>query len=272
MDALSAFGRAGVGRLHVPGHKGGPGAADSLLEAIGERALAIDIPSVTHGIDEGARPTPLQRAETLAADLWGARRSWFLTGGASQGNLAVCMALAQGGDRVVVQRNVHSSTVSGLVTSGLRPTFVAPELDRELPLAHCIDPQSLERALAAEPNAVAAIVVSPTYYGAVADVHELVRVAHAHGVPLVVDEAWGAHLAFHEALPEHALAAGADIVISGTHKIVGSLTQSAMLHLGWRSESLVDECALARALALFTSTSPSALLMGSLDAARSTPP
>ena len=111
-------------------------------------------------------------------------------------------------------------------------------------------------------------MVSPTYFGAVADVRGLAEVAHARGVPLIVDEAWGAHLAFHEELPEHALAAGADLVISSTHKIVGSLTQSAMLHLGHGAEGLIGEDEVDRAVTLTESTSPSSLLAGSLDAAR----
>ena len=112
-------------------------------------------------------------------------------------------------------------------------------------------------------------MVSPTYFGAVADVAALAEVAHARGVPLVVDEAWGAHMAFHEALPEHALALGADLVISSTHKIVGSLTQSAMLHLGQGAEQLlIGADAVDRAVTLTESTSPNSLLCGSLDAAR----
>ena len=106
------------------------------------------------------------------------------------------MALAHGGDRVVVQRNVHSSVIDGLVLSGLRPSFAAPELDPELGIAHCLTPTTLAAALDASPDAVAAMVVSPTYFGACADVAALAEVAHARGVPLAVDEAWGAHLRF----------------------------------------------------------------------------
>jgi len=166
---------------------------------------------------------------------------------------------------VVVQRNAHSSAIDGLIISGLRPHFVQPELDPELRIAHCITPESLDAALAARPDAVGALVTSPTYFGAVADVRGLAEAAHARGVPLVVDEAWGAHLAFHPDLPEHALAAGADVVISSTHKIVGSLTQSAMIHIGG---DLVEDHLVDRAVTLLESTSPSALLCASLDAAR----
>jgi arginine decarboxylase len=267
LDALSEYAARRPARLHVPGHKGGPGADPGLLEAFGELALSMDIPALTYGIDLGPDPTPFEQAQRLAADAWGARRAWFLINGASQGNLAAGLALAHYGSDVVVQRNAHSSAIDALVLSGLRPTFAAPEIDAQLGIAHCLTEEALERALAATPAAVGAWVVSPTYFGAAADVRALAAVAHDRGLPLIVDEAWGAHLAFHEELPEHALAAGADLVISSTHKIVGSLTQSAMLHLGHGAIGLGADT-VDRAVTLTESTSPSALLGGSLDAAR----
>lgn len=266
LEALAAYAARGPARLHVPGHKGGAGADPGLVEAVGAAALRLDIPSLTYGIDVGVDPTPFQQAQDLAAQAWGARRTWFLINGASQGNHVACMTLAHAGRDVVVQRNVHSSTIDGLVIAGLRPTFVAPELDPELGIAHCLTPDSLERALDATPGAVGAIVVTPTYFGAVADVRALAEVAHARGLPLMVDEAWGAHLAFHESLPEHALAAGADLVVSSTHKIVGSITQSAMVHCG--AGELVDPAIVDRCVTLLESTSPNAHLGASLDAAR----
>lgn len=268
LDALSAYAQRSPARLHVPGHKGGPGADEGLLAALGERALSMDIPALTYGVDVGIEPTPFEQAQRLAAEAWGAARAWFLVNGASQGNLAAGLALAHYGTDVVVQRNAHSSTIDALVLSGMRPTFAAPEVDAELGIAHCLTEETLERALAATPAAVGAWVISPTYFGAVADVRALAAVAHARGVPLIVDEAWGAHMAFHEELPEHALAAGADLVISSTHKIVGSLTQSAMLHLGHGAGALIGEDTVDRAVTLTESTSPSSLLAGSLDAAR----
>jgi arginine decarboxylase len=176
------------------------------------------------------------------------------------------LALGHRGQEVVTQRNAHSSTIDALVMSGLRPTFVAPELDPELHIAHCMTPEALDQVLRDTPDAVGATVVSPTYFGAMADVAGLVEVAHRHGVPLVVDEAWGAHLPFHESLPAQALSLGADLVISSTHKIVGSLTQSAMIHLGHGdliSEGVVDRC-----VTLVESTSPNGVLYASLDTAR----
>ena len=267
LDALRRYAARAPGRFHVPGHKGGAAADPAIAAAFGERALSLDIPALTEGIDAGPEPTPFQEAQELAAAAWGAARSWFLINGASQGNHAACLALAQSAPSVVVQRNVHSSTIDGLIVSGLRPAFVAPELDPDLGIAHCLTPDALDEALGSTPDAAGAMVVSPTYFGAVADVRGLAQVAHAHGVPLVVDEAWGAHLAFSSELPEHALACGADLVVSSTHKIIGSFTQSAMLHLG--AGGMLDEHVVDRAITLLESTSPSSLLLGSLDAARS---
>ena len=266
LDAVVGYAFRGPGRWHVPGHKGGPGADPALRFALGARALAMDVPQDIRGIDLGPEPTPYGEAERLAAEAYGARRTFFLTNGATQGNHALCLALAPLGRRVIAQRNSHASIVDGLVLSGGVPVFVAPVLDEELGLAHGVTPAALDDALAAAPDARAAFVVSPTYYGMVADVDGLARVAHARDVALVVDQSWGPHLGFHPDLPPGALAQGADAVLTSTHKIVGSLTQSAMLHVGHGGR--VDPDAVARVLRLLRSTSPSSLLMASLDAAR----
>lgn len=268
VDALRSYIEREPVRLHTPGHKGSPSGTGPLVETLGPRALRMDVPLLTVGMDAGPHPSPLRRAEALAARAWGARRTWFLANGASEGNHVACLALAQRGLEVVVQRNVHASTISGLVLAGLVPTFVAPEVDPGLGIAHCLVPEALDKALEQRPHASAAMVVSPTYYGAAADVRGLVEVAHSHGAALVVDEAWGAHFAFHEALPDTALEAGADLVVSSTHKMVGSLTQSAMLHLGHGAEGRIEEADVATALSLVATTSPSSLLLGSLDAVR----
>jgi arginine decarboxylase len=268
LDALRAYAERDPGRFHVPGHKGGQGTDPGLIDAVGERALALDIPALTYGIDVGAEPTPFEQAQQLAAEAWGAGRSWFLINGASQGNHVAMLTLAHLGTEVVVQRNAHSSTIDALVLSGLRPAFVAPELDPELHIAHCLTPEALDRALSATPAAVGATIVSPTYFGAVADVAALADVAHSHGVPLIVDEAWGAHLAFHDELPAHALSLGADLVVSSVHKVVGSITQSAIVHLGVAAQGRLDDDLVDRCVTLVESTSPSSLLAASVDAAR----
>jgi lysine decarboxylase len=266
LDALVAYGFRGPTRFHVPGHKGGSGADPGLRRALGERALLLDVPQDTEGIDVGPEPTPYAQAEELAADAYGAERSWFLTNGATQGNHALCLALAPPGVRVVLQRNAHASLIDGLVLSGGMPAFVAPETDDELGMAHGVTPQALRAALERCEDARAAFVVSPTYYGTTADVAGLAEVAHAAGAALVVDQAWGPHFGFHPGVPSSALALGADAVITSTHKIVGALTQAAMLHVA--GSGRVNPDAVARTVRLVRSTSPSSLLLASLDAAR----
>jgi arginine decarboxylase len=266
LDAVVAYAFRGPARYHVPGHKGGPGADPGVRKAIGVDVLAADVPQDIHGIDLGPSPTPYERAEQLAAEAFGAERTFFLTNGATQGNHALCLALAPPGTRIVAQRNSHASVVDGLVLSGGLPSFVAPEYDDELGITHCVTPAALEEALRAAPDANAAFVVSPTYYGMAADVAGCAEVAHRAGVPLVVDQAWGPHFGFHEALPPTALSQGADAMLTSTHKIAGSLTQSAMLHVGHSGR--VDTDTVARALRLMRSTSPSSLLIASLDGAR----
>jgi lysine decarboxylase len=266
LEAIVSYGFRGSVRFHVPGHKGGAGADPGLRSAIGERALALDICQDIEGIDVGPSPTPYARAEELAAIAYGARRTWFLTNGASQGNHALCLALAKPGVHVLVQRNSHASVVDGLVLSGGMASFVAPEYDAELGMAHCVTPAALDRALEREPDISAAFIVSPTYYGMAADIRGCAEVAHAHGAALVVDCAWGSHFGFHPALPESPLAQEADAVLASTHKIVGSLTQSAMLHVA--HDSAVDPDEIARCVRLVRSTSPSSLLLASLDSSR----
>jgi arginine decarboxylase len=266
LDAVVGYAFRGPGRYHVPGHKGGPGADPGVRKAIGLDSLAADIPQDIQGIDLGPAPTPYVRAERLAAEAFGAARTFFLTNGATQGNHALCLALAPLGTRIVAQRNSHASIVDGLVLSGGLPSFVAPEYDGELGITHCVTPAALEAALRDAPDARAAFLVSPTYYGMAADVAGCAEVAHRAGVPLVVDQSWGPHFGFNDALPPTALSQDADAMLTSTHKIAGSLTQSAMLHVGHSGR--VDAGAVGRALRLLRSTSPSSLLLLSLDGAR----
>src|SRR5918999_1794274 len=160
LEAVIAYATRGSTRFHVPGHKGGAGADPGLCAAIGKAALNADIPQDIEGIDLGPEPTPYQRAELLAAEAHGAARTFFLTNGATQGNHALCLALAPLGAPVVVQRNAHASVIDGLVLSGGLPTWVPPEYEDELGMAHGVAPEALEAALERADGARAAFIVS----------------------------------------------------------------------------------------------------------------
>lgn len=257
----------------IPGHAAGQaGGSDRLQEFLGATALELDIPQLVDGIDLGP-DNAFDHARILAAAAWDARTTWFLTNGASQGNRMAVQALRALGDRVLVQRSCHSSVYDGLVMSGATPEYLLPETDAEHGVAHGVAAPDAERALreAAEAGRpfAALVVVSPSYFGVVADVPAIAAACRAHGAALVVDASWGAHFGFHEELPESPTRQGADIVLSSIHKLGGSLTQTALLHLcdGPYADELGP--ALDAAYRLTESTSLNSLLLASLDIARS---
>ncbi|MBK0418948.1 amino acid decarboxylase [Leucobacter sp. CSA1] len=271
-DALRRHAARDTLQLMVPGHGGTDrGISGPLADFIGERALHLDIPMLMDGIDLGPE-SPLSDSLRLAAEAWGARRTWFLTNGASQANRTAAIAARGLGEHIVSQRSAHSSFSDGVLLAGLTPSFVLPTVDEHHGMAHGVSPAALDEALTRAERegrpASAVYIISPSYFGSVSDVRGLSEVAHAHGAPLIVDGAWGPHFGFHPGLPESPARLGADLVVSSTHKLAGSLTQSAMLHLGdgpfaGRLEPLIE-----RAFTMTASTSASALLMGSLDIAR----
>ncbi|MGK0721520.1 aminotransferase class I/II-fold pyridoxal phosphate-dependent enzyme [Leucobacter sp. W1478] len=272
VEALQRHADAHPLHLMVPGHSNDASSGAAYLAAVfGSRVTELDVPLMLDGIDLGD-DSPLAEALQLAAEAWGARRAWFLTNGASQGNRTAALAVRGLGERVLMQRSSHSSFTDGVLLAGLIPAFVAPSVDVRNGIAHGLTPASLEDALAYESESgrpVSSVyVVSPSYFGSTADVAGLAEVAHRYGAALVVDGAWGAHFGFHPELPESPARLGADLVISSTHKLAGSLTQSAMLLLGDTPFAERLEPLVARAFTMTSSTSASAILMGSLDAAR----
>jgi arginine decarboxylase len=271
-SAVRDYSAAHPVRFHLPGHAGGTAGPTAIDDFFGGRLAELDLMPMIHGIDLGAEPTPLERSRRLAAEAWGARRTWFLANGASQGNLMAIMALRGLGETLLVQRSVHSSVIDGLMMAGMRARFIAPVVDTELGAAQAVTSEAvaaeLKRLAAAEKMPAAVFLVSPSYFGFVTDIAAVAEVVHTAGIPLVVDEAWGSHLGFHPNLPHSSLAHGADLVISSTHKLGGSLTQSAMLHLGHGPWAERLENSIDRVKNSLQSTSESAVLLVSLDLAR----
>ncbi|WP_075200894.1 aminotransferase class I/II-fold pyridoxal phosphate-dependent enzyme [Leucobacter celer] len=271
-DAVERFGTSEPLSMMVPGHGNNPedGGAH-IAQLFGPRTAQFDVPLMIDGIDLGD-DSPLVHAQRLAAEAWGAKRTWFLTNGASQANRTAAIAVRGLGERVLIQRSMHSSFTDGVLLSGLIPSFAAPGIDAHHGIAHGLTPAALGAALTRESAAGRAVssvyVVSPSYFGSTADVRGLADVAHAHGAALIVDGAWGAHFGFHPDLPESPARLGADLVVSSTHKLAGSLTQSAMLHLGHGPFAERLEPLVMRAFSMTASTSMSGILMSSLDAAR----
>jgi arginine/lysine/ornithine decarboxylase len=271
-DALDRYISRDPVQLMVPGHGGTDrGLSTRLADFLGERTLQLDVPMLIDDVDLGEH-SPLDRALELAAEAWGARRTWFLTNGASQANRTAALAARGLGEHIVSQRSAHSSFSDGVLAAGLIPSFVFPSVDETHGMAHGVSPAALDAALARAERegrpASAVYVISPSYFGSVSDVRGLSEVAHAHGAPLIVDGAWGPHFGFHPELPESPARLGADLVVSSTHKLAGSLTQSAMLHLGHGPFADRLEPLIERAFTMTASTSTSAILRASLDIAR----
>lgn len=249
--------------LHIPGHKMGRAAPPAWRQFLGDRALSIDLTEAP-GLDDLHAPEgAIAEAHALAAEAFGAGRSFFLVGGTTAGLHGLILAACKPGDTIAVPRHAHRSVLGALVLSGARPHWVRTKFHEELDIATQLDQESLERAL---PGAAAALLVHPTFYGITGPASAEIALIHRHGIPALVDEAHGSHFAFHPALPPSALSLGADGVVQSVHKTGGSLTQSSICHLG-RVSRLQPE-RLSEMLRLVQSTSPSYLLMASLDLAR----
>ncbi|TYP49237.1 aminotransferase class I/II-fold pyridoxal phosphate-dependent enzyme [Thermosediminibacter litoriperuensis] len=251
--------------FHVPGHKGGRGIPE-FREFVGDNILAIDVTAGILELDNVCNPLGvIKRAEELAADAFGADHAHFLVNGTTSGIQAMILSVAGPGDEIIIPRNAHRSVVGGLILSGARPVYIKPVIDDYLGIAMGITPESVRRALVEHPNAKAVFVINPTYYGVASNLREIVEIAHSFGKPVIVDEAHGAHFAFHPDLPLSAMEAGADMSAASVHKLVGSMTQSSILLVKSR---LVDDKRVKAAMNLTQTTSPSYPLMASLDVAR----
>jgi len=251
--------------FYAPGHKKGQGIASSLVELLGGKVFQADLPELPELDNLFAPSTVIQKAQELAAETFGAQKTWFLINGSTCGVIASILATCRPGDKIILPRNSHQAAISGLILSGALPIFLDPDYDPAWDLAYSISPDALNSALEAHRDTQAVLITYPTYQGVTGHLKEIEQITHSQGIPLIVDEAHGAHFAFHKNLPPSALSLGADLVVQSTHKVLGSLTQSSMLHLqGHR----VDPDRVSRALQLVQSTSPSYLLLASLDAAR----
>jgi arginine decarboxylase len=251
--------------FYTPGHKRGVGMNSSLVDRWGSDVLKWDLPELP-GLDNLHAPTGIiAAAQALAADAFGAQQTWFLVNGSTAGVIAAILATCGMGEKIILPRNMHSSAIAGVIHAGAVPIFIEPEYDRELDLAHSITPAAVKFALEQHPDTKAVMVVYPTYYGACGDLAAIAEIVHGYQIPLLVDEAHGAHFGFHADLPPAALSVGADLAVQSTHKLLGALTQSAMLHV---NSPRIDVERVSRSLRLLQTTSPSYLLLASLDAAR----
>jgi len=220
-DAVDAFLADPGTTFTVPGHKRSPELAPGPMQ--------FDLPLVSGADDSRLGRDVLGRAERLAARLWGADACRFSVAGSTHGNQAFALAVGRPGDRVIVARTLHKSLFAGLVLAGLHPEWVRPQVDPATGLATGVPVDEVEAALRRAPDARAVFLVEPSYVGMLSDLEAIAGAAHAAGVPLIVDQAWGAHLGFHPDLPANALRRGADGLVTSTHKNLTAFTQGSII-------------------------------------------
>lgn len=250
--------------FHVPGHKQGKGTAE-LEKLIGSACLKLDM-TCMEDLDNICNPVSvIKKAEQLAAQLFRADNAFFLVNGTTNGIQALIMSVCEPGDKIIIPRNAHKSAIGGIILSGAEPVYIEPEIDDFMGIAMGITPEKVALALQNNPEAKAVFVINPTYYGMASELQSIVNIAHAFGKPVIVDEAHGAHLPFDSRLPLSAMDAGADLSACSIHKLGGSLTQSSILfHQG----NLINPKKVKTILNLTQTTSPSYILLASLDIAR----
>lgn len=271
LEALADYRKQHRYGFSPPGHRQGRGVDERVLAVLGQQAFADDV-LASGGLDDRRTSHKyLQRAEDLMADAVGAEVAWFSTCGSSLSVKAAMMAVAGGGTSriagsagggLLVPRDSHKSIVAGLIFSGVQPHWVTPRWDADRHFSHPPSPADYRAAWDKHPDAAGALVVSPSPYGTCTDLAAIAEVCHERGKPLIVDEAWGAHLPFHEDLPTWAMDAGADVCVVSVHKMGAGFEQGSVFHL---QGDLVDQDRLSACADLLMTTSPNVLVYSAID-------
>lgn len=251
--------------FHVPGHKGGRSYNTGLVQPFYQSLLPLDLTEISGMDDLHDAEGVIKEAQKLAAELFGADHTSFLVGGSTSGNLALILSICNPGDLIIVDRNVHKSVIHGLMLARAKAVFVDSELDSEFGIPLGIRFNQLQHMLKTYPEAKAVFLTNPNYYGVGRELGPVIEMVHQYRIPVLVDEAHGAHYGFHPALPARALMAGADAVVQSPHKMLTAMTMSGMLHI---KGERVDRNKVLYRLQMIQSSSPSYPLLASIDWSR----
>lgn len=262
-EALQQYRENRIVSFDVPGHKQGKGNPE-LTEFLGKQCMSVDVNSMKP-LDNLCHPiSVIKEAEELMADAFGAAHAFFMVNGTSSAVQAMVMSVCKRGDKIIMPRNVHRSSINALIVCGAIPVYVNPDMNKELGIPLGMTVKSVQQAIAQNPDAKAIIVNNPTYYGVCSNLREIVKIAHNAGMKVLVDEAHGTHFYFGDYMPLSAMSVGADMSAVSMHKTGGSLTQSSALLLG----KSMNEGYVRQIINLTQTTSASYLLMASLDISR----
>lgn len=255
-EQLKDYGGSGIYPCHMPGHK------RREMGALPGALAGLDITEI-EGFDNLHQPQGILRElQQYAAAAYGAEETFYLVNGSTCGILSAISAAVPMGGRLLIARNCHKSVYHGAYLRQLRLSYLYPALVPEAGICEAVSPQQVQEALEREPDIAGVLIVSPTYEGRIAEVEEIARIVHSHGIPLIVDEAHGSHLGFHPAFAGGSSRAGADLVITSVHKTLPAMTQTALLHV---NGTRVDRRLVRRFLQIYQSSSPSYVLMASID-------
>ncbi|WP_210505424.1 aminotransferase class I/II-fold pyridoxal phosphate-dependent enzyme [Naasia sp. SYSU D00057] len=245
-----------------PAHRQGRGVDEHTLAVMGKDPFRDDVVA-TSGLDDRSSSNGyLTKAQELMADAVGAEQCMFTTAGSSLSVKAAMLSVAGHSGSILMSRDAHKSVAAGLIFSGMQPAWIPPRWDGEQHLTHPVSPAQVEKAWENNPDAAACLVVSPSHYGTSADLRAIVDLCHKRGKPVIVDEAWGAHLPFHEDLPTWAMDAGADICVVSVHKMGLGFEQGSVFHL---QGDLIDPAHLSACADLLMTTSPNTLIYAAID-------
>lgn len=254
-------------QFHIPGHTKGSGSLPEFKKLIGRKALSVDTTDEFDNLGTLHPATgPIKEAQELAAKAFGAKKTFFLLNGSTAGNLALAMALTKKGQKILTNRNCHRSVLTGMIISGAEPLWLIPKRFEDWGIWGNVTPESVEEMLNTHDDISMVWITNPTYEGVVSDIKSISVICKQRGIPLIVDEAHACLWNFNKHLPTPALQLGADAVVHSLHKTGGSMSQSSMLHIA--ENSMIDADAVEKALKLLHTTSPSLMLLASLDAAR----
>jgi arginine/lysine/ornithine decarboxylase len=262
VDAMADYHRLNRYGFTPPGHRQGRGADPRVVEVLGAEVFRNDLLASAGLDDRSSSNGYLEDAQALVADAVGADHAFFSTCGSSLSVKAAILAVTRGEGEVLIGRDAHKSVTAGLVLSGLQPRWIHPTWDARLHLAHPPSPDDVEAMWERHPDASAAFITSPTPYGTCADLAAIAEICHRRGRPLIVDEAWGAHLPFHDGLPTWAMDAGADVCVVSVHKMGMGLEQGSIYHL---QGDLVDPVRLKQCADVLATTSANVLIYAAMD-------
>ena len=254
---LENYGKSDFYPFHMPGHKRNKACIE------GDFPIERDITEIDGFDDLHHSEGILLEAQNALSRMYGTRKSFFSVNGSTAGILTAISASVKKGGQILVARNCHKAVYHAIYLRELVPTYIYPQSDNDLGINGSISVSRVERYLEENPKIEAVLITSPTYDGVVSDVRKIAETAHKHGIPLIVDEAHGAHFRFSDYFPVSAADLGADVVINSLHKTLPSLTQTAILHINGK---LANRRRIKKYLDMLQSSSPSYIFMASLDA------